>query len=288
MTMILFRNICFLAMIWFVASWPDGAFALSSERTRLHVTFSLPDDHYRDNFLDPDLVEIEELTAAGIAEVFSKAMPFLEFGADVQAAYGLKIELDRAEGSGSNLPAEFGFHIALSGPGVPPDARSYLVFRRKDQFSQIIGSPDELLAEIRDKLESADHNRFIKEVLSHVPIAREGMLTDDLEGWIIARDRKNLCFDGESRLMVINDFPFPNAGRVKHAFQAIVLTASRPEIILRVDKRVVDTDMLAKLKAAGAGEIVVISVSVLEFTRRCPSQPIRGDQVDFSNAGDSQ
>lgn len=277
-----------LASLCLVAIRPTDAAAISTDRARLHVEFLMSDAYYRIKFTNAELMELKDKAAEAIASVFGDKMPFLAFAIDDTAPYTLTIRLDRAEDSPSDLPAEFGFHITLEGPGIPADATGYLIFRPKDEFSKVLGSPDEFLVEIWKKLEAADHNALVDDVLRHVPIAEGAAFNASPPGWIIDRDRGTMCFDQESRLEVLSEFP-SGPGRARHSFEAFVVVIDRPEIVSYADSSLggVDKIMLDQLSAADPGAIDVERVSVLKYLRRCPPQPIPGDQVDFRNPGAS-
>jgi hypothetical protein len=176
--------------------------------------------------------------------------------------------------------------MTLAGSGVPTEAKGYAIFRLKDEYSKVLGGPDEFLAEILKKLESVDHNVLVNDVLRHVPIAKGAAFNVSPPGWTIDRDRGTMCLDRHSRLEVLSEFP-STVGRTAHPFEALVVLTDRPEIIsyANPDLGGLEKLMLEQLSAADPGSIAVQRVSVLEYLRRCPTQPIPGDEVDFRNRG---
>lgn len=196
------------------------------------------------------------------------------------ALYLLTIKLDRAEGSPAELPAEFGFHISLTGPDVREDAKTYLKFRDMDRYSDLFLNVDDLVEAIGLKIRETDHGPLIESVLKYVAIAEGGEFIQEPAGWIIATDPAEFCLDVDTRLKISNRFP-PQSIVSRHAFEAQVRESGVPGRLLSLLDPTVDPPMVQQLSAVSPSDLRVEEVYVLVYRRFC-AQPVAPDQVDFS------
>ena len=255
-------------------------------KTEVGVIFTISDPHYTDEFKDEAIPALNEAAAAAIANALDDKIRFLDFSRNAHAAYRLTVRLDRAGGSGADGPAEFGFHLVLTGPEVSEHEPGYLVFRTKDQYQNSIGDEASLIREIEEAMEKAPHSELVRQTLQHVAFANEADLNLEPLAWIVYRDRALLCIEKGSRLIVINVWTDPLLGDTREAFEARVLDTVREDggMVSLADTSVLP-DMIELLRATDPGEVVVERIRILEYNRYCPPQLVPADQVEFSNAG---
>lgn len=266
--------------------WATAPRARAQEKTEVGVTFELTDPRYTDEFRDENIPDLKAEVATAIAGALDDKIRFLDFSTNQEASYRLTVHLGRAERSQARGPAEFGFHLLLTGPEVREDATHYLVFRTKDQYSSPIGDRSALVREIELKLKQADHHELVRGVLRHVAMAEDGDFyrRQRQVGWIVHRNRAALCVDRDSRLVVLNAFQFLGQ-KTHHPFEARVLDVDRPDggiVSIAVSSK--DPEMIDELKETDPLEVEVERVFLIEYRRFC-RQPVRGDEVDFSQEG---
>lgn len=257
-------------------------------KTRVAIAFEMPDPRYTDDFRSDELAELRSAAASAVAGALDEKIRFLDFGTDADAPYLLLVRLDRAEGSHAQGPAEFGLHFELRGPEVRDEARAYVVFRTKDQYLSPIGEPGALLREIELAVRGAGHRDLVRGLLRHVPIAKDARFRHEPLGWTVQHDRVALCIDRDSRLTVVNVFPF-DGGNATEAFEARVLSTDRPDgWIVSVADASVHPRMVEELEAADPGRVRVENVFVMEYRRFCRPAVVPAEEVDFSDAGEQQ
>jgi hypothetical protein len=254
--------------------------ALATSKTEVGVSFQLTDKHYLDEFRDDQVPEILARAGAAAAGALNERIRFLSFTANPAAPYRLAITLDRAEGSPADLPAEFGFRIALDGPDVREDARTYIKFRGMEHYSDLIVSIDSLVEEIRLRISQADYTSLIGSVLKYVAIADGGEFASNPARWIIATDPGESCFDIDSRLRVTNRFP-PRNGISRYPFEGMVRESSLPgRLVVMLDPNA-DPPMSELLRTTPPTDLKVEKIFVIVYRRFC-ARPVAPSQVDFS------
>ncbi len=274
------------ALLFVVAALMGGPAAEAQvsdiPKTEVGVVFGLSDPHYTDEFSDAELPALTASATEAVSRVLRDKIRFLAFSANAETGYRLTVKLERAEGSRADGPAEFGFHLALSGPEVRDDARGYLLFRAKDQFLAPIGDADSLVREIELVLEATDHRDLVRRVLRHVAIAGEADLNAQPLGWIVKRDRTDFCVDRDSRLAVVNAFP-SFGGTLHESFEARVLNIDRPDggIVSLADTSI-RPEMIEQLKAIDPTTVQVERIFIVDYRRFCPPSEVPASDVDFS------
>jgi hypothetical protein len=230
------------------------------------------------------------------ARALSERFQFLEFRTDAETAaeYALTIKLARAEGEGSEV-AEFGFHFGLSGPEVPDDAGSYLIFRDKEHYRDAIGSPEALVEEIRARLEQINRDGLINDVLRHVSIAETGEFRGGKPPiWLIDRDRNTLCITRKAFLEVLAVLPVSDdLGVERKSIHARVMELVLPvdgagETAVQPRSPIVATpaERDEELERVNPADVRTERVFVVGYEPICPTpQPESPSQVDFSDVG---
>jgi hypothetical protein len=283
------------AAIAFLAAMP----ALAADKTLVRVAFMLDDPHYTDEFTDADLSNLKRDAAEAIAGALRERFRFLDFAAqdDPASEYSLSVELGRAEGGGADV-AEFGFHFSLTGPEVPDDVGSYLIFRDKEHYRDAIGEREALVEEIRARIEQISRDGLISDLLRYVSIAEVGEFRGgEPPIWLIDRDRSSLCITRKAFLEVLTILPVANLGQVRESIPARVMELVTTDdsndngARLRLRSRIIATpadesDVVDRLRAANATDVRIERVFVVAYDPICPPRPIPASQVDFSGDGD--
>lgn len=279
------------ALVVSVTSYVEAA-----EKTVVNVVFELADRHYTDELGTEGTADLRASGATAVAEVFSERFGFLEFQSGAASQYTLTVRLGRAEGLGTEN-TEFGFHISLSGPDVPQDAKNYLVFRTKDQYLAPIGTPETLTAEIRGRMAQIGRDFLIHDVLHYISIADAGeFVGSPVWVWLIDRNRNQLCITDRSSLEVVASMPKAAVGRVSARFVAVDTVVEDPEHPALRDavsrSKIIATpmsasaqEMLEVLRSAEPSKVVIKRVFVLRYEPECPPQPTPPSEVDFLSDG---
>ncbi|MGD9535651.1 MAG: hypothetical protein AB7P52_03465 [Alphaproteobacteria bacterium] len=268
--------------------------AHADEKSVVQLVFALDDSHYTDEFSDDELGMLRADAASAIADALSRRFQFLQFRTDAQAEaeYVLTVSLARAEGDGTEV-AEFGFHFGLSGPEVPDDAGSYLIFRDKEHYRDAIGSRAALVEEIRARVEQISRDGLINDLLRYVSIAETGEFRGgEPPIWLIDRDRNTLCITRKAHLEVQAVLPVADLGPVRESIPARVMEVVLPDTgstasPSRPRAPIIATPAEAdeRLSNVDAAEVKVERVFVVAYEPICPAQPVPASQVDFSDAG---
>jgi hypothetical protein len=280
------RGLLLAALICLLHAFLETAEAQETDRlkvrTKVAIAFDMRDPRYTDEFRDEGLPLLKEAAGRAIAGALEDKIRFLEFVAESRPDYILTVRLDRAEGSRAEGPAEFGLHFALSGPEVREEAKSYLVFRTKDQYLSPIGDQASLVKELELAVAGADHGKLVSEVLRNVAISDAADVNPQPLGWLVPRDRAHFCIDRDSRLLVVNALP-SNFGIVHAPLEARVLDVTRPDgIIVSMADTSVLPELIEQLKAKDPSQVQVESVFIMEYRRFCPPQAVPPSQADFS------
>jgi len=253
--------------------------ALAVDKTEVGVVFELTDKHYLDEFKDSQVPVLLDSAAAAAAEALNEKIRFLQFTTKPTAAYRLTVKLDRAEGSASDAPAEFGFHISLSGPDVRDDAKTYIKFRDMEHYSDLFVAVDDLVNEIKLRLEQADHAPLVAGVLKYIAIAQGGQYVPQPPRWVVATDPAAYCIDVDSRFKIWNKFP-ASSDVSRAGFEATEKESNLPGQLLLYADQSVDPELIDKLKGMTAGDLQVQQIYILVYHRFC-TQPVAPANVDF-------
>ena len=271
--------------------------ARAAEKSVVHVDFELDDPHYTDEFSEDELSMLRAEAAVATASALSERFQFLHFRTDAQAEveYALTVKLARAEGGGGTEVAEFGFHFSLSGPEVPDDAKSYLIFRDKEHYRDAIGGGDALVEEIRARVEQISRDGLINDLLRYVSIAETGEFrAGEPPIWLIDRDRNSLCITRKAYLEVVTILPVANLGAVRESILARVMEVVLSDVgggasPLRPRSPIIATPAEddERLKNVDASDVKIERVFVIAYEPICPpaTEPVPANQVDFSEAG---
>ena len=257
----------------------------SAERPVVKTEFTLAESGYRSEYKATEIKEIESRVARRIASVLNSKIGFLAFSSEAPSDFVLTFKLDSRGPGASPTLKEVGFFASLTISEDSSSRRSsrevYWVFRTASS-SWSYGSVDTLVREIDLKLlnnneSSSQVNELIREVLSHIPIARTEIhhLKDPL-GWIIPYKHDDLCMGRESSLLIDSRLP-SGGGPMPVRFEAVArmkfnpraasnLEDSRGNILCMVKSGQEEID---RLERTPGDEVVVSGVYVIEYMRAC-------------------
>jgi hypothetical protein len=188
--------------------------ASAAQRPRVAVVFRLQEVTYQteiDSVRERPL--LEDSVATTLVLVLADRFRFLSFGGGSPAPFRLVVALDRRDRGTHAAVVDVGFHASLIGPDSLRDSLDvyWAGFRPAESALQGLGTPDQLLAEIRSRLSElrdADWARLGTELLSTIPVADTGAVWVHPLRWIIPLQRRQICLDRSSVLTVRNVVSF--------------------------------------------------------------------------------
>lgn len=261
----------------------SGTTAAAEDRVEVDVTFEVLAQHFTNGF---DAGEVKDLTAKAdeaIARALDRHVRFVDFNVDSDTDYKLHVLLARADKKDTPQVSEFGLHLELTGPNVPPSAKNYVVFRSIDRFFEPIGSVDALAREIEESINNLDYRAFVTNFLSEIPIADSAEFRKDQTSWIISRDRIALCIGYQSLLRVLSLVPFGDQTRREWFVAKVIDIPSEPTRIFAETTDESGTNARL-LRDVDETKVKVERVAVSDYLL-CQA-PV--SDVDFSDVGGGQ
>ena len=188
--------------------------ATAAQKPRVAVVFRLQEDTYQPEIDSVrERPRLEDSVATTLTRLFADRYRFLSFGGGSPAAFRLVVALDRRDRGTHAAVVDVGFHAALIGPDSLRDSLDiyWAGFRPAEAALQGLGTPDQLLAEIRSRfsdLRDADWTRLGTDLFSTIPVADTGAVWASPLRWIIPLQRRQICLDRSSVLTVRNVVSF--------------------------------------------------------------------------------
>jgi hypothetical protein len=268
----MFRWVAALALLLASAST-----ALAEGKVEIGVVFEVKAKHFT-NALGADADAFAAKAKAAIIEVLDRHLKFVVFTDNPQAAYLLNVVLASPDMAEQPSYSAFGFHLQLSGPGIPPSAKDYVEFRPKERFLDPVGSADALARETDDVIDKIDYRAFVARFLSEIPIADGADFHNDQgqTSWQIKESRLALCLGYDSLLRIQSQFPYSGRTR-KDWFPAKVID-------LQDDANIyAETTGAPLLSSADATQVKGLRVSVADYYL-CDA-PVPASATTFPDAG---
>lgn len=130
-------------------------------------------------------------------------MAFVRLGAFPTSPYHLVVRLLRRQ-PGTTGPAEVGLWASLAGAGVDSASVYWLTLRPLEAYNDARGTPRELLADLRARVQAPGAGTAVQELLGRVPIAPKAAVWRSPLGWVLPFRRAELCLDPASTLRIRN------------------------------------------------------------------------------------
>jgi hypothetical protein len=206
----------------------SGSTAATEDRVEVGVVFEVQAQHFTNGFDPEQVADFTAKSSDAIARALERHIRFVTFTTNTAAAYRLHVLLANPEKQDAPGISSFGFHLDLTGPDVPPSAKSYVEFRSIDRFFESIGSVDALAREIEEAINKLDHRAFVATFLSEIPIADNAEFRKNQTSWVVERDRLALCIGYQSLLRVLSQVPFGDQMRREWFLAKVIDIPSEP------------------------------------------------------------
>ncbi|HKJ02178.1 MAG TPA: hypothetical protein VJ997_06975, partial [Longimicrobiales bacterium] len=171
--------------------------AQGQQRTPVGVRFTLGDELYRSELTDAEIAGLEADGASLLAEELGRKIPYLDFRPLDTTAYQMHfLVAKRSATAGADALAQIGLFADLE--SADPTSRDiyWLTMRRPEDALQPVGTPADILDQLRLKLRlDADYTLLADSLLAHVPVADTAAAWGDPLGWVLPFHGQDLCMD---------------------------------------------------------------------------------------------
>jgi hypothetical protein len=255
------------------------ATAAAAETPLVKVELTLDEPVYRDELTNPQILDLETRVAGFLAGELSREVRFLRFTRG-DAPFRLSVRLGQPGASRVSFHDVL-FQIELTGPDQIR-SRSAWLFRGGNAWGTGIGSASQLRTEIETSLGSHDMAELVPEVLSAIPVARDGLLIQDQQvgvGWVVPFKSSEVCMDSQSEIKLKTEVA-SDLGLIPKEFRARATAPYNPRgLAPREELRncllclaVPDQDGLDMVRRSQPADVHVKQVFVTSYRRTQPCQ----------------
>jgi hypothetical protein len=265
----------------------------AAEAPLVKVELTLAEPVYRGELKEAEIRDLGTRVADFLAGEMSREVRFLRFTRG-DAPFHLSVRLGEAGASRVSFHDVL-FHIELTGPDRIRSGTTWL-FRGSNAWGTGIGSAGQFRTEIETSLGSHDMAELVPEVLSAIPVARDGFLIQDQRvgvGWVVPFRPAEVCMDTQSEIKLKTEVA-SDLGVVPREFRAKATMPYNPRgAAAREELRhcllclaVPNQDGLDMVRRSRPSDVHVTNVYVMSYSRTQGCQePLAPEAVAASFGG---
>lgn len=199
----------------------------AAEAPLVQVEFNLAEPVYRDELTNAEILDLGARVAGFLTGELTREVRFLRFTRG-NAPFRLSIRLGQAGASRVSFHDVL-FQVELTGPDQIRSRAAWL-FRGGNAWGTGIGSASQFRTEIETSLGSHDMAELVPEVLSAIPVARDGLFIQDRQvgiGWVVPFRSSEVCMDTQSEVKLRTEVASA-VGVIPREFRARATAAYNP------------------------------------------------------------
>lgn len=196
---------CFSVVVMLVLFLPSITLAADKVTVLVEVNLGVYEDEFEDSIV------LAEKVALVVVEKLGGKIGFINLGsgpAHDSQEYLLGFELRAQDAKEGTRLREVGFHVNLSGPEIPDEARTYWMLYNAEQWKKPVPSEPKFLGDVSERIAGVETTAFVERVLRWIRVASDAQISDDPRGWDLPYEKSDLCIETGSRLRFRHDVVF--------------------------------------------------------------------------------